>query len=242
MPRLDANSYSFRPTEEKLFDMLLRGEVPAVIGDRNCMDYLVDKTRTENRFAVAYNHLASVSYTAYVQNTDDNLYADLEQTLAYLRASGEYDQILSKWIVDRALESAEIKVKYLIGLAVTIVLVSGGLFLTIQLTNRMLKKLVAEKTEELSQANAGLEQQMEQLASESRLRNLLIERSHVEMLLLDEHGVVLTANDSACELSHEGRDTIVGDRKSTRLNSSHIQNMRMPSSAGKTNSNNHRHT
>ena len=34
-----------------------------------------------------------------------------------------------------------------------------------------------------------------------------------------------------CQVGHWEADTLLGDRKSTRLNSSHIQKSRMPSSA-----------
>ena len=51
------------------------------------------------------------------------------------------------------------------------------------------------------------------------------------LILLDNKGKILFVNKAALKLFDKERGQITPDRKSTRLNSSHYQQSRMPSSA-----------
>ena len=212
LPRLSVNSYSLRSSQEELFQTLIDRDVIRVIGNWDSLTYQLNKAGIENNYYISYNYLASLSYTVFVQMSNRSLYNVLEQGLTRLRVNGEYDQIYKTWIVDKDLKDAQTRIKYLITTIVAVIGAAGLVIFMVHLTNKMLKRAVNEKTEELSVANQELAQKMGQLESESALRTLLIENAHIGILLLDRQGTVLMANGNACELAANRENAIIGTK------------------------------
>lgn len=212
LPRLDVYSFSLRTTQEALFSALISDDVPAIIGDRNCITFQLRQAKLTEEYYISYNYLAATNYTAFVQEENQELYRRLEQGLSQLRVDGGYDRIYGSWIIDNDLVQAQKQIQRLV-ISITCIAVAGAsVILFIWIMNRMLKRRVDEKTLALSHTNYELSCRMAELENEGVLRKLLIENSHVGTVLLDHSGTVLLGNSVACELAGIAQEELVGKK------------------------------
>lgn len=176
---------------------LLDGSTDVAIGTSESLGHILRHRGVQNQYHILHDQISSISYSILLNSDNYRLRAMLDTELAELRTSGEYEKVYRKWITSRDAEQARHTIgKILIGggaIALLAVLVIG--FIT--QINRILRRKVAEKTEELNRANRLLERQVVQLQNESGLRNRIIEAVPTGILFLDRKFCVTVMNPAA---------------------------------------------
>lgn len=171
----------------QIYDSLIKKNVDAVIGIKESMVYMLEENDTNDSYTIVHNYISSVNYSILTRRNDRVLYNSINRGISQLRASGTYEQLLDKWISNTELEAARLMkmqmlsyIKAFVSIALVVISIIGYM-------NYRLKKLVAEKTKEISM-------RVQQLENESVLREKLIEFLPSGIMLLKKDGSVLTMN------------------------------------------------
>ncbi|HQA60211.1 MAG: transporter substrate-binding domain-containing protein [Tepidanaerobacteraceae bacterium] len=211
MNNLGLRKYVSYGNQQMVVDALISGEVDIAFGIKECFDYLFAQKGIADNYTILRNYLSPISYSMLVREDDEELFTDLDTGLTELRTSGKYESIYRNWIVDRDLIKAQQR-QQLITRLLGIAAVGTSLALLVMAfnvrMNILLKRKVDEKTKELRDANTQLERMVEQLHSEGRLRNSIIEDSPNAMIFIDSTYCITLANSAARNMA--GVEELVG--------------------------------
>lgn len=173
--------------QKQLYDALINKNVDAVIGVKESIIYMLEESGSSDSYTIVHNYISSVSYSILTRRNDRVLYNSMNRGIGKILASGKYEQLLDKWITDIELEAAlEMKMKLL---SYIVLFVSIAIFVIsiIGYMNHKLKKLVDEKTKEISK-------RAQQLEIEVIIRERLVEFLPVGIMTFKEDGTVFTMN------------------------------------------------
>jgi polar amino acid transport system substrate-binding protein len=193
LSNIAATTYIVTGSQKELLQKHLAGQGDFMICDLNCMMYLLKQAGIKDSFSLVQGNIGTVGYVTAVRKGNLTLLRLINDGLMKLRVSGEYDRIRTEWIPqepDPKIQIASIIRTVLMGAVIT----SLGIVIFILTSTRIrnhLKKEVREKTQELHL-------RINQLQSESELRNRIIERSPNGIVLFGRDGLVRLANSSAC--------------------------------------------
>ena len=175
----------------QLFDHLANQEVDAVVGIKESILYQSQHSSLpRDGLTLVNSNMSRIQYAILVRRGDLMLLNRLQQGIAQLRNSDEYDHITKRWITDEKLEQAQHKiVQLLIAIALTVTL-SGALVLVFNFWNRRLQRAVRDQTEEIRL-------QFSRLEEAGTLQKLLIQNFPNSILILRPDGAVLLMNPQA---------------------------------------------
>jgi len=173
--------------QKQLYDVLINKNVDAVIGVKESLIYMLEENGANDSYTIVHNYISSVSYSILTRRNDKMLYNSINRGIGRILESGKYEQLLDKWITDTELEAAlDMKMKLLsyiaifVGIAIFIISIIGYM-------NHKLKKIVDEKTKEISK-------RVQQLENEGIIRERLVEFLPMGIMMLKDDGSVLTMN------------------------------------------------
>ncbi|MDR0841564.1 MAG: transporter substrate-binding domain-containing protein [Christensenellaceae bacterium] len=169
----------------------------AMIGIKDSLLYQLDQLGILDDYAIRNNYLGTIHFTLAVRPEDGELLRSLNSIIDQFRVSTQYEDIYNRWIVvaDSDLRAAALRqVGIAVGIAAVVLLGYG--WATTQLRN-VLKKRVAQQTQQIQTANQELERQLTQIQDENDLRNRIIKYSPNAMLLFDENHAIVLTNKSA---------------------------------------------
>ena len=180
--------------QDKLWEQLVSGDSDLIFAVRECAEYHIRNDRLGKEYQIPVHHISNINYTLLVRKKSTLLYNILNQSISEIKSSGDYDKIISKWIIDPSLHKAEGRITilfFVLGAVLIIcILITGG----IAFTNRKLKVMVAEKTAEITD-------QMHNLEKADALQKIFIEHSTGGSILTDRDGAVLYMSPDAYEMS-----------------------------------------
>jgi polar amino acid transport system substrate-binding protein len=173
--------------QKQLYDVLINKNVDAVIGVKESLVYMLEENGVGDSYTIVHNYISSVSYSILTRRNDRMLYNSINRGIGKILSSGKYEQLLDKWITDIELEAAlEMKMKLLYYIAMFIIIATFVISI-IGYMNHKLKKVVNEKTKEISR-------RVQQLENEGIIRERLVEFLPVGIMMLKSDGSVLTMN------------------------------------------------
>lgn len=171
----------------QIYDSLIKKNVDAVIGIKESMIHLLEDNGTNDSYTIVHNYISSVNYSILTRRNDRVLYNSINRGISQLRASGTYEQLLDKWIGNTGLEAARLMKMQMLSYIKAFVSIALVVISIILYMNYKLKKIVSEKTKEISR-------RIQQLENESVLREKLIEFLPSGIMLLKKDGSVLKMN------------------------------------------------
>lgn len=211
MYRLGLRNYIVHGDQREVYSALTSGRVDIAVGIKESLSYMLAQDGLEDNYIIYRNYLSPISYSMLVREEEHELFSILDMGLTELRISGEYEKIYSKWIVDQDLVKAQQR-QQLITRLLSVAVVGTILALLVMgfnvRMNFLLKRKVDEKTKELRNTNTQLEQMVEQLHSEGRLRNSIIEDSPCAMIFFDNTYRITLINSAARQIA--GEEELIG--------------------------------
>jgi len=204
MQQLNTVQLYLVPNQEKAMGLLMDGTVDMAVVLKESALYHLDKTKDFAPYVITNNYMGVVSFALRVPDNDYSLLQSLNRGITSLRTSGAYATIREQWSYQKPeTERALVWLKGLVIVLTVTVLVIGSYAVTVTLVRRTLHKQVEKQTAALRQANREIQTHMEQLKSESDIRNRIIRYSHLGMALFDRKHEIKLINDSALILSGE---------------------------------------
>ena len=181
----------------RVLQLQKEGIVDIAVGVKDSLLYQIYQDGLEDQYSIIHRHIGSISYVMSVKKEDSFLRQALNDGLAKLRTSEEYENIYKRWIVNEYEQSNSVFFKKITLFAVFIFLIFLIYFLFNSNIKKMLKKQVDFKTHELRDANNKLKHQFSQMKIENELRNNIIEFSPGGIILFDSHFNLKLFNKSA---------------------------------------------
>lgn len=195
-------------SQKQALNRLIAGDSDLVVGIKESLLRQLDDLGLGNSYTVTTNYLSKLDFAIRVRENDPMLLRSLNRGIADLHGSGEYDKLYSKWIMDE-----NINLRIWLNSFCIFIIVAGTLSLAYVLISlslqKKLKNQVNIRTQELSQANTQLAQQLKQLEHESDFRNRIIRYSKLGMILFDREYNIILINESAKRLT--GTTAKIGD-------------------------------
>ncbi|KUO71889.1 MAG: hypothetical protein APF77_07195 [Clostridia bacterium BRH_c25] len=182
---LGAIRYIVTGNQEEVMEVAKKGRADLIIGVKNSILYQLRQDSIEDKYTTIHNNIDTISYGMIVHENSGNLLHVLNNGIASLRSSSEYEKILNKWIVTDDQDYWKKIVKPYIYFLVFIAFCSMIYIIVSYNINKLLKNQVDRKTGELSAANLELEKRLQQIEAESDLRSRIIEFSLGGMVLVD---------------------------------------------------------
>ena len=174
----------------------------AMIGVKDSLLYQLAADGLDGEYTVRYNYLDTIEFAIVVRSGDVELLRDMNESIARFKAGQQYENICNKWlpVVDH---EAQLNRIFRIVIVCSVVVAAGVLSYSIIMRRiqQVLKRRVAEQTEQIQRANAELERQFIQIQDENDLRNRIIKYSPSGMLLFDRDYTVTLMNKSACAMA-----------------------------------------
>lgn len=186
-----------------LLEYQVSGKADLIIGTMESMLYLLNQEGLEKEYSIIQKHLGHFSYVMKVQNTQKELLRILEYEIANMQATGIYEQIYNNWIIKEEDHDENLrKVVRQLLLATCIIIVLAAVYILFSIRIRkLLRRQVERKTLEVQRANKELERRIQQVQSESELRNNIIRCSPNGMVLFDRDFNIKLINRVACYLA-----------------------------------------
>ena len=185
----------------RAFDLIKNGEAQLMIGDKNSILHQIYEAHLNNEYTVVHNYLGTVSYTIVVHSGNKELLRSLDDGLASIRYSGEYEKLSKKWLINEQEHHNERIIK---GAAIgTLIIICIGLIYLYasRRTKKRLERCVNEQSQELINVNKKLAQRLKTINHHNELLNSLIEKSPVGIILFEHNHNISLMNASACSLS-----------------------------------------
>jgi len=177
-------------SQQQLYRQLTSGQSDAVVCARDSMLYMLERAGIRSAYNVAVSQITEVDYMLLMREDDRILHSRLNEYIGDLRASNQYNDLLSKWLIDLDKQDMQARFRLLLwGIAVFAV-TAGIIIGSFYYMNARLKVLVDQKTTELNQ-------KVIQLEHAGNLRNRLVEHSPGGSLLVQWDGTILLANSMA---------------------------------------------
>lgn len=201
MPSLGVQYYLAEGDAVQLLSMERQGKADLVLGIKESLLYQLYADGAEDDYTILNDYITAVSYSILLPKDNFRLRELLNSAIPDLRISGAYRDIYARWMVDEnenALQRVLKKVWSLTALA----LVCVGAYVAVTTRVRLLlQRKVEERTRTIQLVNRQLEQKIEQIRNEAKLRSDIIETSSGGIILFDSARRVALANRGACALA-----------------------------------------
>lgn len=174
----------------------------AMIGIKDSLLYQLIGDGADGAYTVLYNYLDTVEFSLVVRRNDGELLRAMNESIGRFKAGQQYETICNQWLplVDEGARLQQILRTALVILLFVMALVLGY-SLILRRIQQVLKRQVAQQTEQIQTANTELEKQFAQLQDENDLRNRIIKYSPSGMLLFDLNYTITMMNKSACAIA-----------------------------------------
>lgn len=174
----------------------------AMIGVKDSLIYQLMRDRADDDYTVRYNYLGALEFSMVVRSSDAELLRAMNSSINRFKATQQYENICNRWLPESTKAAHFQRALRIVsaGFAAALLAALGYMILTRRMQH-MLRRQVAQQTEEIQQAKADLERQYAQLQDESDLRNRIIKYSPSGMMLVDRGGAITLMNKSACAIA-----------------------------------------
>lgn len=181
----------------------------AMIGVKDSLLYQLIQDGAEDAYTVRYNYLDTIDFGLLVRRGDGELLRAMNESVSQFKASPAYESLCNRWLpnsdqkarLDRAIRQITT------GSVIVAALVLGYSIIMRRI-QQMLKRQVAQQTQEIQRASQELEKQFAQLQDENDLRNRIIKYSPSGMLLFDLDYNVVLMNKSACGIAGQAESWV----------------------------------
>lgn len=204
--RLNA-SYALPVSDQEVaLQYLIDEKASIMIGLKESILYYLPREQTvSGMYTIESNQISMVNYALLVQKNDNSLLLALNRHISAMRLTSEYSQIRQNWSYQDPESDRMEWLRYVVTI-LAIAVVGIGLYAIVDSSiRRALRAQVNKQTLALQQANEEILQNIEQLKSESDMRNRIIRYSHLGMALFDHEYNIKLINDSALALAGIGR-------------------------------------
>lgn len=200
--RLDT-SYAFPVSDQEVaLQYLIDEKASIMIGLKESILYYLPQEQTvSGMYTIESNQISMVNYALLVQKNDNALLLALNRHISAMRLTSEYSQIRQNWSYQEPENDRMEWLRYLVTILAIAVVIIGLYAIVDSSIRRALRIQVDKQTLALQQANQEILQNMEQLKSESDMRNRVIRYSYLGMVLFDHEYNVKLINDSALALA-----------------------------------------
>lgn len=199
--RLDTEYNHLVSDPKKAVEMLLSGTANIMVGIKESVQFYMKDIENSDIYGIENNYIGIVSMGILVRENDYALLWNLNDQIAELRSSEAYNDIRLRWVNQDA-ETVNVKgLRRLVFTLFAVVIVVSAYAGTNAYVRKKLKQQVDEKTYALQLANREIMQRMEQLESESDIRNRIISYSHLGMMLYDRDYQIKMINASALAMA-----------------------------------------
>jgi polar amino acid transport system substrate-binding protein len=192
------------PNQRETVKLLLDGKVDMIVGVKNSLVYQIEEAGLEQDYTIINNYLVPIEYSMAVRSKDSTLLYQLNSGISQTRISGEYEKIHEKWIQPEEAQLRKlVRTAGYTGAALSCVV--GAVLLVNLRVNSVLKRQIELRTQELSEANERLQQQIIEIRNMNELRNQIVEDNPNGIIVFDTDFTITACNHNACEII--GRST-----------------------------------
>ena len=192
-------------SQEEAIKLLVAGKVEAVVGNKMAGQYFLQRLGAMDSVKSVGGIINPERYGFAVRRDNTELLQKFNEGLRKVKQDGTYDRIYQKWFgepVDYPAHYYKRYLSYLIGgLLITVVLV-----LIFGRINYMLKREVANRTQEINRANDELVRMNSYIQDVNRYQSNVLNSGYGGILTCDGAGIIRFANHYASE-----RLQIIGD-------------------------------
>ena len=183
---------------EGIFE-LISGKVDAFVYPKQIALYLVQDLRLKDKIKITGPPLRTLSWSMVVKQGNEELVQRLNEGIAKVRKSGQYDSIYNKWWGEKIL-SGYTKEQLYIFIIITIAsCLAAILSIIFFLFSRRLKQRVKEKTFSLSQEIEGRKTIEDTLEKEKEFINAVLENISDGIVACDKEGILTLFNRATKE-------------------------------------------
>ena len=193
--RIDFNGAT---SQKKAFYLLIMGRADALVGDRLVLQHYLEEKNLTEHYVVTSSFIMPVEYTMAVKSENYATLNLLNRGIQLARGQSDYQRLYDEWFagedIQQRLEVLLRAFAILSGIAVLV-------FLVILWWNRVLKKEVQKKTDELKTANDDLSRQIQETLNMSELKNQVLQNSPRGLVTVDQDGILTSFNPRAGEIT-----------------------------------------
>lgn len=183
----------------------------ALIGIKDSLLYQLIEEGADGDYTVLYNYLNTIDFALALRANDAELLRAMNDSLSRFKAGQQYEAISSRWLPKINPEARIQKtLRRILAAAVAGLALVLAYSLLMRRLQQVLKRRVAEQTEQIQVANLELERQFSQIRDENDLRNRIIKYSPSGMLLFDLNYNITMMNKSACAIAGLAESRIGG--------------------------------
>ncbi len=174
----------------------------AMIGIKDSLLYQLINDGADGGYTVLYNYLDTIEFSLVLRGNDGELLRTMDESIARFKAGQQYEAICNKWLpsADHGARSQR-TLRTIITVSILALVLVLGYSLIMRRIQQVLKRRVAQQTEQIQKANTELEKQFAQIQDENDLRNRIIKYSPSGMLLFDLNYTITMMNKSARTIS-----------------------------------------
>lgn len=198
---IEANS------QEDAIQYLLQGKVDAFVGNRYTGQYFLQKKNQQSLIKIVGEPIHPTDYGIAVMPQNKRLLSILNTGISQIKSNGTYEKIQRKWLGEYIQPSSSrlrTILQYLeIGLAASILI-----FLAVFWWNRMLKKEVSRRTEQIASMNQQLEEKMTLLQENVEFQQQLLDSTYSFFVTLDVSAKIMMMNRQAVQYLQLSRSLI----------------------------------
>jgi ABC-type amino acid transport substrate-binding protein len=145
-------------SQQQLYRQLTSGQSDAVVCAKESMLYMLERAGIRSEYSVAVSQITEIDYMLLMREDDRLLHNRLNEYIGDLRASNQYNNFLSKWLIDLDKQDMQAQFRLLLWSIAILAVIAGSIIFTFYYMNARLKVLVAEKTSELNRKVVQLEE------------------------------------------------------------------------------------
>lgn len=174
----------------------------AMIGVKDSLIYQLAQHDEDEDYTVRHNYLGALEFAMVVRSSDAELLRAMNGSINRFKATQQYESICNSWLPASTREARFQRTLRLVSAVLAAVALAAlGCLILSRRIQQVLRRQVAEQTEEIQAAKLALERQYAQLQDESDLRNRIIKYSPSGMMLVDRSGAITLMNKSACAIA-----------------------------------------
>ncbi|MFD0826311.1 transporter substrate-binding domain-containing protein [Neobacillus sp. M.A.Huq-85] len=194
--------------QQQAVQLLIKGKVDAFVGNRITGQYVLQKIGKQSQIKIVGEEINPTEYSIAVLPKNKALLTTFNKGISQIKKDGTYEKIVKKWFGEYIMPSAprlQKIIKYLeVGLFVTLVIITGILW-----WNRILKRTVARRTNQIERINKELEEKMNLLQENNYFQQQLLDSTLSSFVTLDNRAHVSMINRKAVDYLML-KDNIVG--------------------------------
>lgn len=184
----------------------------AMIGIKDSLLYQLIGEGMDGAYTVLYNYLDTIEFSLVVRGNDGELLRAMNESIGRFKAGQQYEAICNRWLpsLDKGARLQQV-LRTILAVCLIAMVSVLGYSLILRRIQQVLKRQVAQQTEQIQAANTELENQFTQLQDENDLRNRIIKYSPSGMLLFDLNYTITMMNKSACAIAGLANSCIGGN-------------------------------